>query len=228
MQWPCCQGVPWHREECPVYGRAAGGAGPFTQDSSLQLAAPRQEAPAAPSQPSSSRHTFANDAGFWMEQVDRAAARQHRFADCVTAPQPQKKTMAWAGGKITSNKAEAIEAFIARKQREGGLDVEQERALRASLNCTSKAKVQRDGKEPQDGEGSSGQSAESEHSSLTSKDVAAQDDTEESKSKRKKRKHEKVSDVEERERKHRHKQEKRRRKEAKREKKEKHKSHRKT
>ena len=44
------------------------------------------------------------------------ALRERRFAeDNVMAATAQKKSMAWTGGKITSNKEAALSRFLARK-----------------------------------------------------------------------------------------------------------------
>ena len=74
-------------------------------------------------------------ASFVDEQRQKALARQQRFADAAAAPPPPLKAtrIAWAGGKITSNKETAVEAFIQRKRQAEGLSNEEEATLRASL-----------------------------------------------------------------------------------------------
>jgi len=50
--------------------------------------------------------------------------------------------MAWEGGKITSNREEALKKYVERKQKDGeGVDV---KALRAALERKGEAKVQKD------------------------------------------------------------------------------------
>lgn len=171
MAWPCCSGVPWHKESCPLYGRAMGGIGPFTQEPCSELAAaPARHAlhlPVAPQTSANSRRTFHNDSDFWQQQLDRATERQARFSNQTHAPLAPKKTIAWAGGKISSNKAEAIEAFIARKRLEGSMDSEQEKVVRASLKRQSKAVVQESDGRKSDGLRPCEQSSDSDSHSCT-------------------------------------------------------------
>ena len=58
------------------------------------------------------------DAAFLKEQQDRAAARAARFAAESAKPPPPlpKRSLAWAGGKLTTNKEEAVEKYLQRKQ----------------------------------------------------------------------------------------------------------------
>ena len=74
-------------------------------------------------------------AAFVDEQRQKALARKERFANAAATPPPplKAKRIAWAGGKITSNKEAAVEAFIQRKRQAERLSVEEEATLRASL-----------------------------------------------------------------------------------------------
>ena len=107
----------------------AGHFGPFTQEAvPAAMAAARVEASAKRGFPGSS------DTAWKREQEDMALERKLRFAKATSAPPAEKKVIAWAGGKITSNKAEAMEAFIERKRQAGQLDPGQAAAMRATLD----------------------------------------------------------------------------------------------
>ena len=69
------------------------------------------------------------------EQKALAVSRAQRFAAELAKPPPplQPKRIAWSGGKIASNKDEAVAAFIARRQETGQLSSEEEAVLLASL-----------------------------------------------------------------------------------------------
>ena len=151
MREPCCGGVPWHKEECLLFGLAAGGFGPFDQekidpaeealllrearDMLLREAAAREAdrgsacrrgGAGSSSNREASSLPGANDAAWRQQQQQLALERQQRFANNAAAPLPEKKVMAWAGGKIETNKSEALEAFIERKRKAGVLNDEQE------------------------------------------------------------------------------------------------------
>jgi hypothetical protein len=91
------------------------------------------------------QHGTANIAGgsaaFVAEQRARAAARQQRFASPKEPPPLQKTRIAWTGGKISSNKGDAVAAFIERKRQAGQLAPEDEERLRGSLQRRAAAVV---------------------------------------------------------------------------------------
>eukprot|EP00965_Chrysotila_dentata_P101017 3336968-Pleurochrysis_carterae.AAC.5 len=60
-----------------------------------------------------------------------AERRRNRFEKEPPPPPPPPKRIAWPGGKISTNKIEALEAFAKRKEREG--DEEAARKARESL-----------------------------------------------------------------------------------------------
>lgn len=69
-------------------------------------------------------------------EADKALrdARAARFAANETVPPVERRLrIAWPGGRLTTNKQDAVRAFIERKRREGGLSKGQEVAIRASL-----------------------------------------------------------------------------------------------
>ena len=91
---------------------------------------PKSTAPAAP---------IAVDRAFLSGEKAKAASRAARFAREAAAPPPPlpKKRIAWAGGTITSNRAEAVAKYIDRKE----LDGVEARAVRQSLKFKSRAVV---------------------------------------------------------------------------------------
>ena len=66
---------------------------------------------------------------------------QQRFASPKEPPPLQKTRIAWTGGKISSNKGDAVAAFIARKRQAGQLAPEDEERLRGSLQRRAAAVV---------------------------------------------------------------------------------------
>lgn len=54
-----------------------------------------------------------------MAPMQRVAELAHVKAATAPAPARDAKRIAWHGGKISSNKAEALRKFLARKQRAG-------------------------------------------------------------------------------------------------------------
>ena len=68
---------------------------------------------------------------FVAEQQAKALARRERFASAASAPPPPlpTKRIAWAGGKITSNKEEAVARYIERKRQADGLSTDEEQAV---------------------------------------------------------------------------------------------------
>ena len=67
----------------------------------------------------------------------RREARAARFATSASPSPPivPQRRIAWPGGKLTTNKQDAVDAFIERKRQEGNLSREHEAALRASLSA---------------------------------------------------------------------------------------------
>ena len=89
--------------------------------------APRRQQPAS--------SAIASSGSFLAEQKALAVSRAQRFAAELAKPPPplQPKRIAWSGGKIASNKDEAVAAFIARRQETGQLSSAEEAVLLASL-----------------------------------------------------------------------------------------------
>lgn len=87
---------------------------------------------------------IASSGSFLAEQKALAVSRAQRFAAELAKPPPplQPKRIAWSGGKIASNKDEAVAAFIARRQETGQLTPEEEASLLASLQKRQGAVVQ--------------------------------------------------------------------------------------
>ena len=80
------------------------------------------------------------DRAFLREERERAAARAARFSNAGPPPPLPVRSMAWPGGKLTSNKATAVDAFLRRKQAD--LTAEQRKRLRESLRARGSASVQ--------------------------------------------------------------------------------------
>ena len=57
------------------------------------------------------------DPEFLRDQRQRAADRAARFAAEAASPPPPlpKRTMAWPGGKVTTNKSVAVDKYLERK-----------------------------------------------------------------------------------------------------------------
>ena len=91
--------------------------------------------PEAPRRPLAAPSAIASSSSFLAEQKALAVSRAQRFAAELAKPPPplQSKRIAWSGGKIASNKDEAVAAFIARRQQAGQLTSDEEAVLRASL-----------------------------------------------------------------------------------------------
>ena len=91
--------------------------------------------PEAPRRPLAAPSAIASSSSFLAEQKALAVSRAQRFAaELAKPPSPlQSKRIAWSGGKIASNKDEAVAAFIARRQQAGQLTSDEEAVLRASL-----------------------------------------------------------------------------------------------
>ena len=91
--------------------------------------------PEAPRRPQAASSAIASSSSFLAEQKALAVSRAQRFAAELAKPPPplQSKRIAWSGGKIASNKDEAVAAFIARRQQAGQLTTDEEAVLRASL-----------------------------------------------------------------------------------------------
>ena len=91
--------------------------------------------PEAPRRPQAAPSAIASSSSFLAEQKALAVSRAQRFAAELAKPPPplQSKRIAWSGGKIASNKDEAVAAFIARRQQAGQLTTDEEAVLRASL-----------------------------------------------------------------------------------------------
>ena len=91
--------------------------------------------PEAPRRPQAAPSAIASSSSFLAEQKALAVSRAQRFAAELAKPPPplQSKRIAWSGGKIASNKDEAVAAFIARRQQAGQLTSDEEAVLRASL-----------------------------------------------------------------------------------------------
>lgn len=73
------------------------------------------------------------------------AKRRERFGDGTACEETWRRRgprMAWEGGKITSNREEALQKFVERKQKNGE-DVDLN-AVRAALERKGQAKVQKD------------------------------------------------------------------------------------
>ena len=98
--------------------------------------------PQEPRRQHTTSSAIASSGSFLAEQKDLAVLRRQRFASPKAAPPLQPKRIAWSGGKIASNKDEAVAAFIARKQETGELSPEEEASLRASLQQRRAAVVQ--------------------------------------------------------------------------------------
>lgn len=84
------------------------------------------------------------DAAFLADQKAKAVGRAARFAAEAAKPPPPSppKRMAWPGGKLTTNKADAVRKFIERKREsETGLAKEAEASLLASLQHSGSATV---------------------------------------------------------------------------------------
>jgi hypothetical protein len=91
--------------------------------------------PEAPRRQQAASSVIASSDSFLAEQKALAVSRAQRFAAELAKPPPplQSKRIAWSGGKIASNKDEAVAAFIARRQETGQLSSEEEAVLNASL-----------------------------------------------------------------------------------------------
>ena len=91
--------------------------------------------PEAPRRQQAASSAIASSGSFLAEQKALAVSRAQRFAAELAKPPPplQPKRIAWSGGKIASNKDEAVAAFIARRQETGQLSSEEEAVLLASL-----------------------------------------------------------------------------------------------
>ena len=89
----------------------------------------------APRRHQAAPSAIASSSSFLAEQKALAVSRAQRFAAELAKPPPplQPKRIAWSGGKIASNKDEAVAAFIARRQETGQLSSEEEAVLLASL-----------------------------------------------------------------------------------------------
>ena len=89
----------------------------------------------APRRHQAAPSAIASSGSFLAEQKALAVSRAQRFAAELAKPPPplQPKRIAWSGGKIASNKDEAVAAFIARRQETGQLSSEEEAVLLASL-----------------------------------------------------------------------------------------------
>lgn len=73
------------------------------------------------------------------------AKRRERFGDGTANEETWRRhgpRMAWEGGKLTSNREEALQKFVERKQKDGE-EVDME-AVRAALERKGHAKVQKD------------------------------------------------------------------------------------
>ena len=80
------------------------------------------------------------DRAFVQQERERAAARAARFSNAGPPPPLPKRSMAWPGGKLTTNKATAVQKFLRRKK--GDLTKEQRKRLKESLQARGSASVQ--------------------------------------------------------------------------------------
>lgn len=66
------------------------------------------------------------DSEFLAEQRRKAEERRKRFAN-AEVPEPPKRVMAWPGGKMVSNKEDALREFLKRHPSKEGIVLEQKR-----------------------------------------------------------------------------------------------------